>query len=230
MKDPPYLSLLAGFNRAIVVIQMSWRFPLLSPLKYLFLLFTAMRPHSHIRDHSRQVLEQRIRRKDAVEHLDFFEQIIPENREPPQDRKEMRHLEQIAGQLLVAGYEPPAMWLYFTIYYLVKNRCNLETLTKEIRNAFGEYDDITAGAAADLPYLTACLKESLRVMPGILTGMPVISPGAMVDGAFIPKGVGLLSIQTSLLLFLYYLLTVNVTPGGLPVQPLCNGTQPPQLP
>ncbi|RYP35915.1 hypothetical protein DL767_003604 [Monosporascus sp. MG133] len=186
---PPYLSLLSGFNRAIVVIQMSWRFPLLSPLKYLFLLFTAMRPYSHIRDHSRQQLEQRIPRNGAVEHRDFFEQLIPEDREPPKARKEMRHLEQVAGQLLVAGYEPPAMWFYFTIYHLLKEPVVLETLAKEIRGAFESYSDITLGAAASLPYPTACLKESLRVMPNVLTGMPVVSPGPVVDGTFIPKGV-----------------------------------------
>jgi hypothetical protein len=35
-----------------------------------------MRSHSRIRNHSRFQLEQRIRRKGAVEHLDFFEQLI----------------------------------------------------------------------------------------------------------------------------------------------------------
>ncbi|RYP49936.1 hypothetical protein DL768_004472 [Monosporascus sp. mg162] len=158
------------------------------PLKYLFLLSTAMKAHSHIRDHSRQQLEQRIRRKGAVEYLDFFEQLIPEDREPPKDPKEMRRLEQVAGQLLVAGYEPPAMWFYFTIYHLLKEPVILETLRREIRGAFKSYSDITSGAAVSLPYLTACLKESLRVMPNVLTGMPVVSPGAVADGAFIPKG------------------------------------------
>ncbi|KAK7757681.1 hypothetical protein SLS62_000058 [Diatrype stigma] len=171
--EPPYLSLLANFNRAVVVIQMSWRFPLLSPLKYLYLLFTAVKPHSHIRDHSRQQLERRIRRKGAVEHLDFFEQIIPEDREPPKERREMRHLEQVAGQLLLAGYEPPSMWFYFAIYHLLKNPSALDTLSNEIRDTFKSYDDITSGRAAALPYLTACLKESLRLTPGLLTGMPV---------------------------------------------------------
>lgn len=148
-----------------------------------------MKDHSYIRKHSRQQLEQRIRRKGAVEHLDFFEQIIPEDREPPKDSLEMRHLEQVAGQLLVAGYEPPAIWLYHTIFYLVKNPRTLKILADEIRGAFKSYNDITPAAAANLPYLTACLQESLRVAPSVLTGMPVVSPGAVVDGTFIPKGV-----------------------------------------
>ncbi|CAG8981635.1 hypothetical protein HYALB_00013715 [Hymenoscyphus albidus] len=170
MKDPQYLTILADFNKAITVIQASWRFPLLSPF-------------------NRQQLELRIRRKGAVEHLDFFDQIVPEDREPPKDPFEMRHLEQVAGQLLVAGYEPPAIWLYHTIFYLVKNPRTLDVLTQEIRYAFENYHDITPGGAANLPYLTACLQESLRVMPSVLNGMPVISPGAVVDGTFIPKGV-----------------------------------------
>ncbi|KAK5992617.1 Cytochrome P450 monooxygenase TwmD [Cladobotryum mycophilum] len=187
MKEPPYLTLLSGFNKAVVVIQTSWRFPLLSPLKYLFLI--AAMKHSHIRAHSRMQLEHRIRRKGAVEHLDFFEQLIPEDREPPKDPKEMRHLEQVAGQLLIAGYEPPVMWFYFTIYHLLKNPNSLRTLVDEIRGTFQSYNDITSDTAATLPYLTACLRESLRTMPNVLTGMPVVSPGAVVDGIYIPKGV-----------------------------------------
>ncbi|KAI0147679.1 cytochrome P450 [Xylariaceae sp. FL1272] len=189
MSDPGYLTILQNFNKAITVIQMSWRFPLLSPLKYIFIIFKVAGSHAHVRDHSRKILEQRIRRKDNVEHVDFLEHIIPENREPPQDRREMRHLEQVAGQLLVAGYEPPAMWLYFTIYYLLRHSQCLETLKNEIRGSFKGYRDINPTTAADLPFLTACLKESLRLTPGLLTGMPVTSPGALVDGHFVPRGV-----------------------------------------
>jgi cytochrome P450 len=180
-----------------------------------------MRSHSHIRNHSRFQLEQRIRRKGAVEHLDFFEQLIPEDREPPKDRKEMRHLEQVAGQLLVAGYEPPALWFYFTIYYLLKNPEALDTLTKEIRSAFKNYDEIISGSAAQLAYLTACLNESLRIMPGVLTGMPVVSPGAMVDGTFIPKGVSHLRV----LIISIFPNCYCSTPGGLPIQQFCFGTE-----
>ncbi|KAI5922127.1 cytochrome P450 [Camillea tinctor] len=167
MKEPPYLSLLAGFSKVII---------------YIFLAFTGMRPHSHIRDHSRQQLERRSRCKGEVGHFDFFEQIIPEDREPPKDKKEMRHLEQIVGQLLVAGYEPSALWLYFSTYYFLKQPRTQCILAKEIRDAFNCYNDITPSAAAQLSYLNAFLKESLRVMP-------VVSPGAVVDETFIPKGV-----------------------------------------
>lgn len=204
VKNPPYLALLMRVHRAIVVIQMSWRFPLISPLKYLYLAFI-MSGHSHIREHSRQQLERRIRRQGAVEHLDFIEHLVPKDRELPKG-KELRHLEQVAGQLLVAGYEPPSLWFYFTIYYLLQNSKALGVLTAEIRSAFKSYDEITASAAANLPYMTCCLKESLRFIPSLLTGMPVVSPGAIVDGTYVPKGV---CYQTLLLLCFHLLIFRN---------------------
>lgn len=174
-------------HRAMVLIQVSWRFPFLSPLKIIYLLFIMM-GHSHIREHSRQQLKRRIQRQGAVEHLDFIEQLIPADHIPPKG-SELRHLEQVAGQLLLAGYEPPSLWFYFTVYHLVQNRSALSVLTREIRSNFKSYEEITATSSADLPYLTACLNESLRFTPPLLTGMPVTSPGAMVDGIYVPKGV-----------------------------------------
>lgn len=190
-------------HRAMVVIQVSWRFPFISPLKYIYLL-SIMMGHSHVREHSRQQLERRIRRQDAVDHLDFIEQLVPADHEPPKG-KELRHLEQVAGQLLLAGYEPPSLWFYFTVYHLVKNPTSRAILTQEIRGEFKSYDEITASAAANLTYLTACLKESLRFTPPLLTGMPVVSPGATVDGMYIPKGVCHFVFSTTSCFDRYYL-------------------------
>ncbi|KAI1128337.1 cytochrome P450 [Nemania abortiva] len=189
--NPPYLDLIYGFNMYLTVTQVSWRFPLLSPLKYLSIISSFLRPHGDIRNHSRERLEKRIRLRGAVEHLDFIEQMIPEDREPPSDPKEMRHLEQVAGQLLVAGYEPPSVWLYGTIYHLLEEKEALRTLIDEIRGSFKAYEDITSDTVTPLPYLTACLKEGLRILPNTASshGMPCVSPGTTVDGNYIPRGV-----------------------------------------
>ncbi|KAI1291044.1 cytochrome P450 [Xylaria venustula] len=189
--NPPYLSLIYGFNMFMTVTHVSWRFPLLSPFKYLFLLSPISRPHGDIRKHSRARLEQRICQKGAFQHLDFFEQIIPEDREPPSDPKEMRRLEQVAAQLLVAGYEPPSIWLCSTLYHLLKQTSTLRTLIGEIRGSFEACEDSTVETAVSLPYLTACLKEGLRILPNTASshGMPCIGPGTTVDGSYIPRGV-----------------------------------------
>ncbi|KAI0875519.1 cytochrome P450 [Hypoxylon argillaceum] len=124
------------------------------------------------RGHSHARLEQRIRQRGVVEHLDFIEQIIPEDREPPSDPKEMRHLEQVVGQLLVVGYEPPSVWLYGALYHLMKEKDTLHTVTS-------------------LAYFTACLKEGFRILPNTASshGRPCISPGTTVDGNYVPRGV-----------------------------------------
>lgn len=67
----------------------------------------------------------------------------------------------------------------------MRNPTAFNILTEEIRGAFKGYDQITAGAAAELPYLNVCLKESLRFVPPLLTGMHVTSPGATVDGTYV---------------------------------------------
>lgn len=133
-----------------------------------------------------------------IEHTDFFEYIIPPNREPPTNAGEMRHLEQVAGQLLLAGYEGPSMAFYFIIYYLVGNPNALKAVSEEVRYAFKTYDAIDATSAATLPYLAACINETLRLLPGLTALMPVVSPGTTVDGNYIPKGVSIPNFSDSI--------------------------------
>lgn len=40
-----------------------------------------------------------------------------------------------------------------------------------------------------LPYLNAVIHESLRIFPPVAVPLPRVSPGEMVDGYYIPKGV-----------------------------------------
>ncbi|KAH9902215.1 cytochrome P450 [Xylariomycetidae sp. FL2044] len=185
--DPKYLSVLLGFNRCSTIIQVSRRFPFLAPLKYMFLPMSVMRSFAEIRETAAHEVYKRLNRKTPPEHLDFFEQDVPESF--PTDPDEIRHLEQVAAQLLFAGYEPTSVWFYGTLFHLVHATESLDIVTNEIRRHFTTYDNITTSEAAALPYLTACLKESLRLFSNTINGMPVFSPGAMVDGTYIPKGV-----------------------------------------
>jgi cytochrome P450 len=62
---------------------------------------------------------------------------------------------------------------------------------REIRENFSSYEDITPDKKLmALPYLHACIEETLRMLPSNNTGLPRISPGTVVDGQYIPKGVG----------------------------------------
>ena len=62
----------------------------------------------------------------------------------------------------------------------------------EIREKFTQDTDITSNAVGGLPSLHAVIHETMRLYPPVPFGPPRLSPGAYVDGRFIPKGVGLL--------------------------------------
>ena len=67
----------------------------------------------------------------------------------------------------------------------------VQRLVNEIRHAFSSSSDINARECAELDYLMAVIKESLRVYPPVATSLPRISPpeGIVVDGHFFPPGI-----------------------------------------
>ncbi|RJE23159.1 Cytochrome p450 [Aspergillus sclerotialis] len=69
-----------------------------------------------------------------------------------------------------------------------------EKSKEEVRGKFSSYDEIHNDPLQALPWLHAIIEESLRLHTNGAFGLPRISPGATVDGNYIPKGC---VIQTS---------------------------------
>ncbi|KAK3370718.1 cytochrome P450 [Lasiosphaeria ovina] len=90
--------------------------------------------------------------------------------------------------MFIAGFDPVQMTLYAVLFFALKHPKTHVILTKEIRDAFATYDDMTPEALAHLKYLHAFIYETLRVHLTTPTGMPRIYPGATVDGVYVPKG------------------------------------------
>lgn len=132
----------------------------------------------------------RIRLRGRTEHLDYFEQLIPGDQPVPTDKKHIYHLENVAGQLLLASWQPLADQFYSLIFFLLRQPDAYSTLVKEVRDAFSTSDAISTETTANLKYLQGCQRESLRLHQETVDGLPRVSPGAVVDGAYIPKGVG----------------------------------------
>ncbi|KAI6081597.1 cytochrome P450 [Hypoxylon rubiginosum] len=189
MKNSVYLDVLLGFNKFTTIEQVSLRFPFLKRFRKLFLPVSAVTSMPEMVQKSRAELQRRLGQKGKTEHLDFFDQIVPDGSVIPEDPREVRHLEQLAAQLLFGGFEPVSSWFYGTFMSLLEEPEMYQILAHEIRHSFTDYRDIVPGNLATLPYLNACLEESLRTFPSNNLGHPRISPGAQVDGAFIPKGV-----------------------------------------
>ncbi|KAI0391256.1 cytochrome P450 [Xylariaceae sp. FL0594] len=189
-KDSDYLRVVLSFNKFSTMTQVLRRFPWLSLLRYLVLPVSLVGKLMQLRQQSLAEMKRRLALKGATEHIDYFEQLLPADGRVPEDPEELLHLSKISTQLMFAGYLPPSDWYYGTFYHLLHNRTCLETVTREIRDTFQDYSEITPQAVVPLPYLTACLKEALRCFntSALINGMPVYSPGATVDGKYISKG------------------------------------------
>jgi cytochrome P450 len=75
------------------------------------------------------------------------------------------------------------------IFYLLTNPEQCQRLTKEIRDRFQRTEDMTFDSLAECRYLTACLKEALRIYPPVPIGSPRVIPegGQHILGKWIPE-------------------------------------------
>ncbi|KAI9641172.1 hypothetical protein NHQ30_010602 [Ciborinia camelliae] len=146
----------------------------------------------------------RIERRGKTEHLDYFDQLISSDAPAPKDKKQINHLEQIAGQMLVAGWEPMSNQFYSSIFFLLKEPNAYKSLVKEIRGEFKSYNEIIHDTVANMKYLHACLQETFRIHQNTSDGLPRMSPGAIVDGNYIPRGVSTSNSQLVGLLLTNY--------------------------
>jgi cytochrome P450 len=76
-------------------------------------------------------------------------------------------------------------------YHLLRNPATTQRLTRELRSAFARDSDITIEALQQLPYLSACVEEGMRLYPPVPTGLPRQVPkgGATICGEYVPESV-----------------------------------------
>lgn len=134
---------------------------------------------------SRAMAVNRVKQGDTGQ-ADFFSHLL--RREGAESISELE-LQSQASILVVAGSETTSAFLAATCYLLLKNPDTLAYLTHEVRTTFSSLHDISADAVAALPYLNGVIEEGLRMAPPEAFGLPRFSPGAVVDGHYVPAGV-----------------------------------------
>ncbi|KAI0899582.1 cytochrome P450 [Annulohypoxylon nitens] len=189
MKDSLLLNSTLRLNLFLTISQITRKFRLLSPLMYLFIPLSVWFVMPRLIKMNSQDAKKRIERRGMTEHLDYFEQLIPSNKPVPEDIKEIYHVENVAGQLLIASWQPLANQFYSLIFFLLREPDAYATLVEEIRTEFPDFGAINSETTATLKYLHGCAQESLRLHSETIDGLPRVSPGAIVDGAYIPQGV-----------------------------------------
>ncbi|KAH8161305.1 hypothetical protein CIB48_g6938 [Xylaria polymorpha] len=185
-----FMETLLGTNLFGTIMQVSKKLPLLTPLAYLVVPWSVIKKVSKTFRINSEEVQRRIDNHGNTKHPDFMDYMLPTNSPGPISKKLKIHIEQVALQMFIAGFDPIQLVFYSSLFFLIKEPGALETLVREIRSRFNNYDEITPDALATLPYLNACIHETLRVHVTSSSGMPRRSPGAVVDGHYIPKGVG----------------------------------------
>ncbi|KAL3470324.1 cytochrome P450 [Aspergillus californicus] len=97
--------------------------------------------------------------------------------------------------IMLAGFHTTSHAICATIWLVLSHPHVHDSLKDELRTAFNTTDDISLDVLAKLPWLNAVITEALRIYPPVPLGGPRTSPGAYVDGTYIPAG---MEICTSL--------------------------------
>lgn len=105
------------------------------------------------------------------------------------------------SSMMNAGTETTTAAMTNTVYLLYTHPAVLKKLRAELDTTFPGSQMPSYEAAARLPYLRACIEESLRVRPASSFGLPRIVPqgGRVIAGKFVPGGV-VVSVPTYSLL------------------------------
>jgi cytochrome P450 len=141
---------------------------------------------------ARRLKEEEARKHTDDEHKDIFHYLF--RAKDPQTGAQFSP-EEISSEselLLIAGGDTTSTVLSACLFYLAHNPQVLKRLTSEIRSNFENIEDVRPSnpTLSRLPYLRACIDESMRMSPPAVGPLPrkVLTGGALIDGEYYSPG------------------------------------------
>lgn len=129
--------------------------------------------------------------KSEVDRRDTFHYLL--NSKDPVTGKMLskEELQADSALIIAAGSDGVGITLSACVFYLLDNPETMGLLVKEIRESFTSLEDIQSPKLGSLPYLHACIEETLRLNPPKASSLPreVLKSGLDIDGNFIPEGI-----------------------------------------
>lgn len=130
----------------------------------------------------------RLKRYIAGEKLDDFFSAMMEDKNGSPHNLEWGEIVAEISIMMNAGHDTTAISLRNVLFFLLKNPRCMEKLREELDEVLNE-DDVVApySKVKHLPYLRACIDESLRMMPPVIFGLPRRTPpeGASILDDFV---------------------------------------------
>lgn len=182
----PLVAMIFSGIRGNAHISFFEQYPLLRPLVNFMATKGDMEKRRQYYAMARAKTEKRIALGSDT-RKDFMTYILRNNK----DGTGMTHEEILANArtLIGAGSHTTASALAGLTFYLTRSPEVYGMLAEEIRSTFSSEDGINMKSTAVLPFLHACVEEALRIYPPLAETPPRVSPGAFVNGKYIPKGV-----------------------------------------
>ena len=145
-----------------------------------------------------ELAQRRLTRYRAGEKLDDFFQALMEDKNGVPNNLEWGEIVAEVSIMMNAGSATTAIAMTNVLFQLLKNPTALRKVTEELDAALSDDDDdedapavVSYDRVKHLPYLRACLDESLRLFSPTPHGLPRETPieGLYVMDDFIPGGV-----------------------------------------
>jgi hypothetical protein len=185
----PWIAIIFDSMRAAIWMVATKQFPLLDRLLAVLIPKTVVeKMHEH---HKLSVEKMDRRLATKTERPDFVTYLV--DRAGGIDKINLDEMHSNSTLIILGGSETSATALSGGIYHLSQNPEKLDKLVQEIRTELKSKDDFTLNNFAHLPYLNACLEESMRIYPPVAGYLPRTAPkeGCLVAGHWVPPGVSI---------------------------------------
>ncbi|OQV11109.1 hypothetical protein CLAIMM_15004 [Cladophialophora immunda] len=126
----------------------------------------------------------------------FLRNLIDARDEETKSKLSFEELVENTIIFLLAGSDTTAITSIYLMWECGKRPEVKKRLIDEIRSAFPDPDKMpTYEEASKLPYLNACIDETLRLWGPFNVGFPRVSPGKQIGEHFVPKGVNVATVS-----------------------------------
>lgn len=105
-KTSDMIETLCGASFASLLVQLSKKIPAIALLAPFFVPFRIARAIPSIFRANKAEVQARIDRRGKTKHPDFMDFMISPEDPPPTDKKQLLHIEQVAFQLFILGFDP----------------------------------------------------------------------------------------------------------------------------